>query len=229
MAIMKKRKTTKTILSKAERNRLWQTLTAPQKTVLLAHLRYQQASIFTNNNLLGKATDWQFMAYRYNQYYDEPKQHEQLYCACGRRLKHQYILKHQLTGEQLALGINHFADHTDIDAAIMRQLQAKIHEVNFGLDETLRRYRRGVKLKPAIVTWLTTQKSNQFSDTILAYAQANLPLTVADTQLVRQAFAKYERQQQKASNPNQRPRQTKKQKRIQNQATVKLYLKAFDW
>ncbi|MBM7543796.1 hypothetical protein JOC59_000500 [Weissella beninensis] len=43
---MKKRKTTKTILSKAERNRLWQTLTAPQKTVLLAHLRYQ-LSTFT--------------------------------------------------------------------------------------------------------------------------------------------------------------------------------------
>ncbi|MCM2436820.1 hypothetical protein [Periweissella beninensis] len=57
----------------------------------------------------------------------------------------------------------------------------------------------------------------------------HLQFTVADTQLVRQAFAKYERQQQKASNPNQRPRQTKKQKRIQNQATVKLYLKAFDW
>lgn len=225
---MTKKKTNKTILSKAERTRLWALLTLEQRQVLQEHLRYQHASLFTNNNLLGKATDWQFVEYRYNDNYGQPDVKDQLYCACGRRLKHQYVLKHQITHEQLALGINHFADHTDIAPLIMRQLQAQIHDINFGLDETLRRFRRGVKLKPAIVAWLATHGKAEFSTTILAYAQADLPLTVSETQLVKQAFAKYERKQHPRPT-SKRPRQTKKQKKINNQAKIDLYLKAFDW
>lgn len=223
------KKTKKTVFTKETRQEIWQQLTPRQQKVLNEHVRYRQTSLFTNHNLLGEVTDWIFVAYHLNVNYDDLTQ-TQLYCDCGRRLKHQYWLKNKTSGKVLRLGINHFADHANIPEQVMHQLQMQIHQLNFGLDETLRRYRRGVKLNPEIKTWLLQQNAKDYSPFVMDYAQVNLPLSIEDTQLVRSAFGKYQRAQNKLMTPQtKRTRRTKKVKRAENQAKVDLYLKAFDW
>lgn len=226
---MKKEQTKKTVLSKEERQRIWQLLTPAQQAVLNEHVRYRQTSLFTNSNLLGESTDWEFVAYQLNENYDNV-QGEQLFCDCGRRLKHQYMLQNQTSGKMLKLGISHFADHAQIPEPIMRQLQTQIHQLNFGLDETLRRYRRGVKLNPAVKAWLLAQDTHNYAPFTQEYVAVDLPLTVEDTYAIRNTFARFERQQLKAQQPVvKRTRRTKKVKQAENQAKVDLYLKAFDW
>lgn len=226
---MKREQTKKTVLSKEERQRIWQLLTPAQQAVLNEHVRYRQTSLFTNSNLLGESTDWEFVAYNLNENYDS-HDGEQLFCDCGRRLKHQYILQNQSSGKVLKLGISHFADHAQIPEPIMRQLQTQIHQLNFGLDETLRRYRRGVRLNANVKAWLLTQKTHRYTPFTREYAEVDLPLTVEDTYAIRNAFARYERHQVKAQQPVvKRTRRTKKVKKAENQAKLNLYLKAFDW
>lgn len=222
-------KTTKTVLDKAERQRIWQLLTPNQQTVLNNHVRYRQTSLFINSNLLGEASDWEFAAYQLNENFDYPNA-PQLYCDCGRRLKHQYTLINNTSGKKLRLGISHFADHASIPENVMRQLQNQIHQINFGLDETLRRYRRGVQLKPEIKAWLLKQNRQIYSKFVFEYAQVDLPLTIEDTAIVRSNFGKYERAQVKKLAPSKpRKRRTKKVKKQENKAKIDLYLKAFDW
>lgn len=224
-----KTRSSKTTLTKGERQRLLGLLTPEQRVVIQNHVRFQRTSLFANQNLLGESTNWEFMEYHFNDNYDT-NQGPQLFCDCGRRLKHQYILRNLNSGKTLKLGINHFADHTDIPEKVMKQLQNEIHHLDFGLDETLRRFRRGVKLNPELEAWLLKEKPEQFDKYAFDYAKVALPLTVEDTQLVRNEFAKHERQLKKASEPvKPRTRRTKKVKKAENKAKVDMYLKAFDW
>lgn len=226
---MENKHTKKTVLDRQTRQAIWQQLTYEQQQVLNNHVRFWQTSLFMNQNLLGESTDWEFQAYQLNENYDQPTL-PQLFCDCGRRLKHQYVLVNQVSGKVIKLGISHFADHAQIPEPVMRQLQSQIHQLNFGLDETLRRVRRGVRLKPEVKEWLLTQDARNYSHFVFDYAKVDLPLTVEDTAIVRSGYGKFTREQAKLTNPPvKKIRRTKKVKRTENKAKVDLYLKAFDW
>ncbi|HCH60615.1 MAG TPA: hypothetical protein DEW45_04060, partial [Leuconostoc lactis] len=117
---MTRPKSHKVALTKARRQETWQQLTAEQKAVLIQHIRYRQTSLMMDRQLFGRDGQWLFKAYHYNDAYDTPTE-KQLYCACGRRLKHQYVLENG-EGTEIRLGITHFADHLGIPETVMRQL-----------------------------------------------------------------------------------------------------------
>ena len=128
-------KTKKVALTRERRQETWHNLTPEQQAVLKQHIRYQHTSLFVDQNLVGHGKNWEFVAYNYNDNYDS-NSGPQLYCDCGRRLKHQYVLQNE-DGKLIKLGITHFADHIGIPEAVMRQLQTQIHHLDFGLDELL--------------------------------------------------------------------------------------------
>ena len=145
-------KSSKVSLTKERRQETWHNLTSEQQAVLKQHIRYQHTSLFVDQNLIGHGSTWQFVAYNYNDNYDA-NTGPQLYCDCGRRLKHQYVLQNQ-DGTLIKLGITHFADHIGIPEAVMRQLQTKIHHLDFGLDELLQRIRRHAGLNSEMRQWV---------------------------------------------------------------------------
>lgn len=173
---MTKPKSTKVALTKARRQETWQQLTPAQQAVLTQHIRYRQTSLLMNRQLLGRDGQWFFKAYNYNPGYDTPSA-KQLYCDCGRRLKHQYVLQNA-SGTRVQLGIIHFADHLGLSETVMKQLQTQIHHIDFGLDEILQRIRRHAGLNSEMQHWFLSHHQdypNLPTDT-LDFVSQGLPL-----------------------------------------------------
>ncbi|WP_314425830.1 hypothetical protein [Leuconostoc lactis] len=173
---MTRPKSHKVALTKARRQETWQQLTAEQQAVLIQHIRYRQTSLMMDRQLFGRDGQWLFKAYHFNDAYDTPTE-KQLYCACGRRLKHQYVLENG-EGTEIRLGITHFADHLGIPETVMRQLQTQIHHINFGLDEILQRIRRHAGLNPTMQQWFITHHHNypDLPPDALDFVRVGLPL-----------------------------------------------------
>ncbi|MGK4144582.1 hypothetical protein AB0X56_04815 [Weissella paramesenteroides] len=146
-----KQKTKKVSLTKQRRAETWHQLTSEQQAVIQKHIRYEQTSLFMNHELVGHGRHWSLVAYHENFNYEDTHK-PQLYCDCGRRLKYQYVLANDL-GEEIKLGITHFADHIGISEPVARQLQTEIHQLNFGLDELLQRIRRHAGLNQEMRHW----------------------------------------------------------------------------
>lgn len=149
-------KSKKVSLTKQRRQETWAQLSYEQQLVIRRHIRYQQTSLFMNYELVGHGRHWSLTDYRENFNYDT-QIGPQLYCDCGRRLKHQYILVNDL-GDEIKLGITHFADHIGIPEKVARQLQAEIHHLNFGLDELLQRVRRHAGLNADMQRWFLSHQ-----------------------------------------------------------------------
>ena len=156
-----KPKTKKISLTKQRRAETWQRLTKEQQSVIQKHIHYQQTSLFMNHELIGHGRHWSLVAFHENMNFNSPSS-PQLYCDCGRRLKYQYVLTNNL-GEEIKLGITHFADHIGIPEAVARQLQAEIHQLNFGLDELLQRIRRHAGLNQEMRNWFIIHQ-DEFDD-----------------------------------------------------------------
>lgn len=149
--LLPRTKSNKVSLTKERRQETWTQLSSEQQLAIQRHIRYQQTSLFMNYELVGHGRHWSLVDYHENLNYDT-KNSPQLYCDCGRRLKHQYVLINDL-GEQIKLGITHFAYHIGISEQVARQLQAQIHHLNFGLDELLQRIRRHAGLNSDMQRW----------------------------------------------------------------------------
>lgn len=203
-------KSSKVALTRERRQETWHNLTSEQQEVLKQHIRYQHTSLFVDQNLIGHGSTWQFVTYNYNDSYDA-NNGPQLYCDCGRRLKHQYVLQNE-DGTLIKLGITHFADHIGIPEAVMRQLQTKIHHLDFGLDELLQRIRRHAGLNSEMRQW--------FIDNHTAYP--DLPVDAIDfvahsLPLEKDIQAEIVRQYKKATY-TPKPRQPRRKKSKLNKA-----------
>jgi len=188
--MVKHPRSTKVSLTRQKRQETWQQLTTEQKRVIQAHIRFQHTSVFVDQNFVGLTGEWEFVAYYFNDNYDD-HHGPQLYCDCGRRLKHQYVLQNQ-TGQLIKLGITHFADHLGVPEDVVKQLQTQLHHINFGLDELLQRIRRHAGLNADMRTWFLTHQ-HEFNDLpteAVPFIENQLPIDKENQATIVRAYKK---------------------------------------
>lgn len=124
-------------LSNKERWEIYAKLTKDQRLVLDAHRKYLVRSEFVKNSYL-EASDWQFLDLKVDARYPEKYEEKyMLFCECGRRLKYQYIVVSKQTGKQIKLGRQHFKDHLNLPSHVASEINQKINNVDYALDELL--------------------------------------------------------------------------------------------
>lgn len=141
-------------LTREQRRTLWQALTPLQQETLQSVKKYQMQSFFLTENLL-KDDEWFFVDFRENPHYPDGVEKSKLYCRCGRELKYQFVLVSKNTGEKLALGSTHFAQHTGIDPKVAQQVQAGVHQLDRGIDLILLGIDRGLSFQSVIIVILS--------------------------------------------------------------------------
>lgn len=181
-------------LTREQRRTLWQALTPLQQETLQSVKKYQMQSFFLTENLL-KDDEWLFVDFRENPHFPNGVEKSKLYCQCGRELKYQFVLVSKNTGEKLALGSTHFAQHTGIDPKVAQQVQAGVHQLDRGIDLILLSIDRGLSFPKRyyhhfINRGLKNQCSQAFLKRLAAFAEADLPLYEEDNQRLVQLLKK---------------------------------------
>ena len=188
--MVKHPRSTKVSLTRQKRHETWQQLTPAQQHVIQEHIRFQHTSVFVDQNFVGLSGEWEFVAYHFNDNYDDNRG-PQLYCDCGRRLKHQYVMQHQ-TGRLIKLGITHFADHLGVPEDVVKQLQTQLHHINFGLDELLQRIRRHAGLNATMRTWFLQHQAdfNDLPAEAVPFIEQHLPIDKENQAIIVRAYKK---------------------------------------
>ena len=120
----------------AQRWEIYERLTKKQRALVNNHRRYLIQSQFLEENYL-LATDWVFEDFKVNPFFRTSRRQEKLFCKCGRELKVQYIVKSEKTGERLALGISHFAEHLHVSETVAHSISQGMTTVDLAMDELL--------------------------------------------------------------------------------------------
>lgn len=171
-------------LTTEQRQAIWQKLTPLQKETLQEFKKYQMQSLFLTENFL-KDNEWQFADFKENPLYPYDEENK-LFCRCGRELKYQFVLVSKQTGEKLALGSTHFAQHIGVDPKIAQQIQTGTHRLDRGVDLVLAQVDKGLHFPQRYYNHFTNRglKSNcsaTFLKRLAAFAKADLPLYDEDS------------------------------------------------
>ncbi|MGC6769408.1 hypothetical protein [Enterococcus sp. LJL51] len=180
-------------LTREQRQQLWQNLTTLQQETLQQFKKYQMQSLFLTENFL-KDEEWLFVDFKENPLYPHGEE-GRLFCRCGRELKYQFLLTSEKTGETLALGSTHFAQHLGIAPHIAQQVQAGIHQLDRGVDLILASVEKGIRFPRRyynlfINRGLKKQCSSSFLKRLAAFSKADLPLYEEDNQKLIDALKK---------------------------------------
>lgn len=141
----------KVILQQQERDRLMESLSAPQRDYIQHFVKRGKQTAFARELAASKGVqitptmsdkeveqfidDWLLMDYidagpNY-------REHQQYRCQCGRTLRHVYVVRHQRTGEQIRFGKEHFEEHTMIPAHCVKAILDGFQSVDYEMDELL--------------------------------------------------------------------------------------------
>lgn len=126
-------------LTQSQRDAILTTMTAEQQEVLHQQKLGRMQSLFFNS-LYQDGEHFEFV-----DMIDDPARKLKLRCECGRPLRYQYILKDTDTGRILKLGSTHFAQHTNIDPSLIREINKGVKRINLTLDEILIPFSHGVR------------------------------------------------------------------------------------
>lgn len=171
-------------LTKKERQTLWEELTDQQREALTRHKKYQLQSMFLTAHFL-EADKWQFVDFKEDPHY--PNGEEKLYCRCGRQVKYQFILLAVESGELLALGSTHFAQHLGVSEAVAAQVRQGLHTIDRGTDLILRQVAAGLHFPKHLYRKLVKEQSEkqlpaETQRRLAAFAKADLPIYEEDQQ-----------------------------------------------
>ncbi|MFV0559598.1 MAG: hypothetical protein ACK5NA_02660 [Enterococcus sp.] len=184
------------LYTSSQRFEIYEKLTKPQRTLVDTYRRYLIKSKFIEDNYLA-ATDWVFADFKINPFYHTERRQEKLYCACGRELKVQYIVKSPQTNKELKLGITHFAEHLHVSPAIATSIQQGMTKVDVALDELLWLKQQNIAFPEEI--WqaycLALYHNRRFKHPqvvderltvrVAEFRQADLPIYLADYQALK--------------------------------------------
>lgn len=172
-------------LTSEKRRELWDKLTPIQQETLQRFKKYRMQSLFLTENFL-MAEEWRFVDFKENPAYPHGEENK-LFCRCGRELKYQFLLVSEKTGEELALGATHFAQHLGVSPKIAKQIQSGIHTLDRGVDLILTSVDKGLHFPKRyynlfLSRGLTPQCSDSFLERVAAFSKADLPLYEEDNQ-----------------------------------------------
>lgn len=58
-----------------------------------------------------------------------------MYCACGKEVKYQYVLRSKKSQQKIGLSLQHLSDHINIPLSIARNIKAGIQGIDRHLDK----------------------------------------------------------------------------------------------
>jgi len=147
----KKRWIMKVILQQQERDRLMESLSAPQREYIQHFVKRGKQTAFARELAASKGVqitptmsdkeveqfidDW--LLVDYIDAGPNYREHQQYRCQCGRTLRHVYVVRHQRTGEQIRFGKEHFEEHTMIPAHCVKAILDGFQSVDYEMDELL--------------------------------------------------------------------------------------------
>ncbi|MCD8509721.1 MAG: hypothetical protein LRY73_07495 [Bacillus sp. (in: Bacteria)] len=96
-------------------------------------------------NLEAKIADWVLVDVRDGGLGKRPYR-----CACGQKLRFQYIVFHRGKNERLELGSTCFENYTELSPEIVKDIYAGFHSIDLERDEILLKFKNGVRSDFAI-------------------------------------------------------------------------------
>ncbi|GGD03085.1 hypothetical protein [Enterococcus wangshanyuanii] len=188
-------------LTEDQRNAILKTMSKEQVVVLFDHKKRDIQSMFLNE-IFSKDDEWEFVDYNESSFYQNkniPKS-DRLYCACGKEVKYQYILKSKHTGEQIGLSLQHFSEHTNIPINIAKNVKEGLQEIDRHLDGILVEVYKEHGFQSDISIFLIDyslellELSNRLKETVSAFSGVNLPLGWNDYWNIKTAIDDFKKQ-----------------------------------
>jgi hypothetical protein len=132
-------------LPQSKRDDIIKRLNDRQREFVTMHLKRGRKTVFSNILAKDKASSvhdrveevadsWEFVDYIDFGTVSSAPEHR---CECGRALRYQYIVKNTITGEVKKFGIQHFREHTQIPAHLVKEILKGIEKIDYELDEIL--------------------------------------------------------------------------------------------
>lgn len=199
-----------------ERWEIYARLTIPQRQVIDSHRKFLIRSAFIEDSYLNQS-DWEFVDLKIDETYPEKhKKERMLYCDCGRRLKFQYVLRSKKSGENIKLGIQHFKDHLNMPGEVAKEVNQRMNQVDFGLDELLWRKRHNQdfplfvweSLADGLYLHQKTHSNIKINETLVerirAFKEADMPIYQSDVRQAEALVLEIEKESLKRVTPEER-------------------------
>ncbi|WP_280771742.1 DUF3895 domain-containing protein [Salipaludibacillus daqingensis] len=191
----------KDILTKDERDSYLNSVTEEQKEFLNHHVRRGKKTIFANlmakdkGIVLPEDTDSAEIEHLLEgwiliDYIDNGFVNEETPCECGRPLRYQYIVKHNVTNEIRTFGINHFEEHTGLPAEIVKDIKSGFLKIDYEMDELLLKLQQHWKLEDVIPF---IPEDFTYPNDIEKHLAANVPLLDRQIHRLKQQIASIDR------------------------------------
>ncbi|MBL1228222.1 hypothetical protein IW492_03110 [Enterococcus sp. BWB1-3] len=165
------------------------------------------------NEIFTKDDCWEFYDYKESDCYQAEKVpvENHLFCACGREVKYQYLLRAKTKNEIIGLSLKHFSDHTNIPEKIARNVREGIQKINRHLDDILIRVSRGEGFQSFIanaVGFYNGQVAfpDMLKERMNAFYKVDLPMSTKDTNKVNQIIADFKHIQREKECEEERQR-----------------------
>jgi hypothetical protein len=220
------------VLTEVQRDEILENLSAEQREVFLRYKKNDIESMFLNK-IFKEDYEWEYVDFDQSPYYQNnaiPKE-ERLYCACGREVKYQYILRSKNTNCEIGLSLQHFAEHTNIPLPLAKKIAEGIGRIDRKMDELLIKIQKGEKFQKDISNFRIKYSyelniSKRLKDTMNAFCSVDLPLGRNDYSKIKKAMDEFEREifiNQRIKEAQIRKRQEQASKRPRSLADPQLH------
>ncbi|OTN83996.1 hypothetical protein A5819_003546 [Enterococcus sp. 7E2_DIV0204] len=188
------------VLTEEQREAIINTMSENQRQVLFTYKRRDIQSMFLNK-IFSEDDEWEYDDYHESSYYQNSKvsKKERLYCACGKEVKYQYVLRTKKSQQKIGLSLQHLSDHTNIPLSIARNIKAGIQEIDRHLDGILIMVRDGEGFQKEILNFTENHSveleiSTRLKETMNAFASVDLPLSWKDYWSVKKKINTFEKE-----------------------------------
>lgn len=170
-----------TNITDAQKDFLLNYVTRGKRTVFSNFIAEQKGTLLSEDLSLDEAErhlqDWYL-----KEIIDSGSVNPDTRCECGRPLRYQYIVEHQITKKTLKFGINHFERHMGIPATVAADIRNGFTNIDYELDELLAKIEDGVDSTNYFLDW---PKDLIIPEHVSAHTKANVPLLDRQIQQLR--------------------------------------------
>ncbi|MGC6770339.1 hypothetical protein [Enterococcus sp. LJL51] len=165
---------------------------------IVVHPKKKDIQSMFLNDISTKDNCWEFYDYEESDCYQVAKIPEEnhLFCACGREVKYQFLLRSKKTKEIIGLSLKHFSEHTNIPEKIARNVREGIQKIDRHLDDILLKVSRGEGFQPFISDAISLYSEqitfpNLLKERMSEFLKVDLPMSTRDSREVNQIIVEY--------------------------------------
>lgn len=167
-------------LSKEKATAILKTLSPMQQEVLIKQRRYLVQPLPYHDDYFDEE-QWQFWDVKIDHHFPI----DDLRCACGRQIRHQFILKDKKTGEFLKLGTSHFQQRLEVPTKDAKQIIESVYAIDWEVEVVLKKITIGLHFPNKFYQALLDQGYESYLPQkicarLKAFQKANLPIFPKD-------------------------------------------------